>query len=255
MVVKLFFFFILMALSALHAQESRIKTKIEASLYLPKPSGSIENGVSISDITDDFKFKTAKASYFSIETTFDYDYVPNIYISYFNLNDSTNSKLNTPKKIGPVDFNATINTEIQYQILSGVLYQDFKNKLQFTLFGIPFYLGDLEFDLGLNIEYLKWDFNIKDASQSRWINVNELVGRPYFGLKYYFYYLSLYANISALSINSTDSTSAQAGIDYNFDDGVSIGVGYIYENFNVVEKTDTIDYTTSGIKAGFKYTF
>ena len=254
MVVKLFFF-IIMALSALQAQESKIQTKIEASLYLPNPSGTIENGVSISDIQDDFKFETAKASYFSIETTFDYDYVPNIYISYFNLNDSTNSELNSSKRVGPVDFNSTVNTEIRYQILSGVLYQDFKNKLEFNLFGTPFYLGDLELDIGLNIEYLKWDFNIKDASQSRWINVNELVGRPYFGLKYYFYYLSLYANISALSINSTDSTSAQAGIDYNFDDGVSIGVGYMYENFNVVEKTDTIDYTTSGLKAGFKYTF
>ena len=250
------FLFILIALSSLQAQESRIKTKVEASLYLPKSTGSISNSTSNSDIKSDFGFSNTQASYFAVETTFDYDYIPNIYLSYFNLDDTSNSTLSSSKRVGPVDFNSTVDTHIQYQIFSGVIYQDFKSKGGFiTLFGSPIYVGDIEFDVGLNVEYLKWDFNIKDTTQSRWIKVEEFVGRPYFGLKYYLYRLSLYANVSALSFSSVDSTSVQAGIDYNFDSGVSLGVAYVYENFSADEQADNIDYTTSGVKVGFKYTF
>ena len=257
MVTKVLFLLgLVFAMGSVQAQESKIKTKVEASLYLPKPTGSISNATSNSDIKNDFGFGSSKASYFAVETTFDYDYVPNIYLSYFNLDDTSNNTLNTSKTIGNVAFNSKVNTHIKYQIFSGVLYQDFKSKGGFiTLFGSPVYVGDIEFDVGVNIEFLKWDFNVKDATQSRWIKVEEFVGRPYFGLKYYLYHLSLYANISALSLGSVDSTSVQAGVDYNFDSGISLGVGYIYEDFSADELADTIDYTTSGVKVGFKYTF
>ncbi len=251
-------FFIILSLSAKETQSpAKIIMKIEAGLYLPDASGSISNPFGSSSFQDDYGYSDLKASYFSLETTFDYDYVPNLYLSYFNMKDNKDAYLNRAVEVGENNFNSSVTTDINYNVLSAVLYQDFKVKGEyFMLFSKPQYSGDIEFDIGMNVKLIDWTFNIKkDNFSDGWIKVNQFVALPYLGFKYYFYDLIVYGNISTLALNKVESSAYQIGVDYMIVEDLYLSVSYIDEHFEIVEDRDTVDFDTSGYKLSFKYRF
>jgi len=239
---------------------SRINAEIEAGMYIPTLSGTIENIHGISDFSQDFGYTDAKASYFSIELRHNYDYIPNLYLSYFNMQDSQSATLTKTVQIVDKSFNSDVFTTIDYQVSDATLYQDLQLKGQvFKLFGRKFYTGDLEFDIGLSAKLLKWHYEVKDltdlARASAWIDVNELIPLPYFGVKYFYYDLMIYTNINDLAFSKAKSSAYRAGIDYRVVGGLYLSASYLYEQFNVVEQQDTVEFKTSGLKFSFKYAF
>jgi len=239
---------------------SRVNTKIEAGIYLPMESGYIENIQGTSNFNKDFGYKNAKASYFSLEITHDYHYVPNLYISYFNMQDNQNATLTKAIQVANQTFDSNVLSTIDYQIFSATFYQDFQIKGEvFTLFGSKHYSGDLEFDVGVTTKNFHWHYKVKDLTnlsrRASWIKVDESIPLPYLGVKYFFYKLTLYANINDLAFNSAKSSTYHAGIEYKVTKNLYLNAAYINEEFNVIEKEDTIDFKTSGYKFSFKYAF
>ena len=264
MKMKFFFLtiiFILSLASEISAQ-SKINTKIEAGLINANMKGDIKNLISTSDFTEDLGYSKFNASYFSVEAVHTYDYFPNVYIGFFNTKESSSTTLDKTIEIADFTYSSSnISSSIDYNVLNLLLYENFliKGSSKTSLYGSRFYPGDLEFRLGINIKYINWKYNIIDktafSSKSSWIKVNEFIPLPYLGFRYYRYKFSMYGNISALSFMDAKSISAEAGIDYRFVKGLHLSLGYIYEDFDVVEDNDTVYYQIDGIKLGFKYIF
>lgn len=246
---------------SLYASEKSWSAKFEASIYLPQINGTIDNS-NKSDFQDDFGYGDATASYFSLDLTLDYDYVPNLYLSYFNMQDNKHAVMTKSVTVADstYDTNTSLASTIDFQVFDAILYQDFKLKgEQFSLFGLPLYTGDLEIDLGIDTKLVAWQYQVENLTtptdSDSWIKVNSLLLLPYVGAKYYLYDLTLYADVSALSISSTKSTSVQAGIDYMLFNGLSISAAYLYNQFEAQELEDTVNFTTDGYKFGLKYAF
>lgn len=239
---------------------SRVDAKIEAGLYLPKLSGTVENIKGISDFSDDFDYSNSQASYFSLDLNHDYSYVPNLYLSYFNMQESQSATLTKTVKIADKDFNSSVLTTIDYQLFDATIYQDLHLKGEvFTLFGSKYFSGDLEFDVGLSTKLFRWKYQVQDLDKpSRdpaWIHVNEFIPLPYIGMKYYLYNLIVYTNLNALAFSRAKSNSYQVGIDYRVVSGLYLSASYMYEQFQVVEKQDAVEFKTTGYKFSFKYAF
>lgn len=241
---------------------SKIGTKLEVGLYLPTSSGTISNLTSKSNFQDDFGYSDAKATYAALSLTHDYNYIPNLRLSYFNMQDNKSVTLSKIVKVadGTFDANSSVASVIDYQVFSAILYQDLKLKgKMFSLFGKPFYSGDLEFDLGLNAKITRWNYQVQDLTNlsktPSWIRVSEFIPLPYIGMRYYLYDLVLSADASALAFSRAQSATYQASVDYRAVKGLHLSAGYIYEEFKVLEKEDTVDFKTAGYKFSFKYTF
>ena len=260
--VVLLFIFSLSLFAQSNYWYSRVDAKMEAGIYLPQLGGTIENIVGTSDFSQDFAYADAKASYFSVELRHDYDYVPNLYISYFNMQDNKSATLTKKVQIADQIFDSNTSTlsTIGYQVFDTTLYQDLRIKGQpFPLFGRNYYSGDLEFDVGLSTKLFMWQYEVQDLTNlsraSSWIHVNEFIPLPYIGIKYFLYDLRIYANVSDLAFSKAKSNSYQAGIDYRVVSGLSLSASYLYEQFKVAEKHDTVEFTTTGLKFSFKYAF
>lgn len=241
---------------------SRVDAKVEMGMYLPLVGGNIENlqNHPPADFSKDFAYTDAKASYFSLELRHDYDYAPNLYFSYFNMQDNQSATLTKTVQVAGENFDSNISTSINYQVCDATIYQDLRMKGHvFSVFGKKYYSGDLEFDVGLSTKLFQWQYEVKDLTNlsraSSWIHVNEFIPLPYIGMKYFLYDLLIYANASDLAFSKAKSSDYQAGIDYRVVSGLYLSASYIYEQFKVVEKEDTVDFETSGYKLSFKYAF
>ena len=241
---------------------SRIDAKIEAGIYFPSLGGTIENLTNIppADFSKDLGYADAKASYFSLELRHDYNYIPNLSLSYFNMQDNKSVELTKTIQIAGSDFNSSVSSTIDYQVFDATIYQDLPLKGQvFKLFGRKYYSGDLEFDVGLSTKLFQWHYEMKDLTnlsrESSWIRVDEFVPLPYLGVKYFLYDLLIYANASDLAFSRAKSSSYHAGIDYRVVDGLYLSASYMYEQFKVVQEQDTVDFKTTGPKFSFKYAF
>jgi hypothetical protein len=156
-----------------------------------------------------------------------------------------------------VDDNVT--ADIEYYVFNVLLSDNLilKGKT-FSVFGKRIYTGDVEFSVGLDIKYIDWTISVDkigSTDEPGWIEVNELIPLPYLGFKYYWYDLLIYADVSALSLREAKSTYMQAGIDYRVVNGLSLSVGYVYEDFDIKEDNDTVNFETDGVKVSFKYAF
>ncbi len=237
-----------------------IDIKPEVGIFLPEIKGNIQNTQGKSDFQNDYNYEKSKASFFSLDIDIHTNYIPNFYISYLNLKTNTNNDLNQSVRVADGDFNSSISTYVDYSIVNLLIYQDFMKKGTFkTIFGYSFYTGDLELDIGLNIKVVKWKFEVKDkidlTKSSSWIDAGLIVPIPHLGIRYYFYNLSLYTNISALSLSEAKLLSYKMGADYRIVDSVYLSATYLYESFEAIEKNDTINFTTAGYKFSFKYKF
>lgn len=256
--------FISISLYAQSDKTEQIDVKVEAVLYLPASQGTISNITnnvpSSTSFEDDLGYSTSKASYFSSEITFDYDYMINLKLDYFNILDNKDTVLNAQKIIADGTFSSGVSTVLDYQEANAIFYQDFKVKGDyFVVFGEPFYSGDIEFDVGINIKSIDWNINInktlESSEQIAWINIKENIGLPYLGIKYYLYNLVLYADASALSFSEAKASSYEVGLDFKVIDTLYLTVGYLYRKIEAVDDADTIKFSIKGYKGGFKYAF
>lgn len=263
--LRILFVFTLLISSHLVSAEwhEKIHPSIEVGMHLSDFDGTIENVNSSSSFQNDFGYTDTSSSYFTFELKLDYDYAPNVEVSYFNDKQNSNSTFTKYTEIadGKFDVNETVHSSIDYQVLNVVLYKDFKKKGSMVrFFGKSFYTGDIEFDVGLNLKYIDWYFNVRDNDgEDYWDEVNSIIPLPYIGFKYYYYRLQLYANISALSFSEAKSTNYEFGLYFRVIDDLYMGASYIYEGFEAtVEKDDhidTVDFNTAGNKISFKYVF
>ena len=240
--------------------DNRVDVKVEAGMFAPSINGTITNSSSESKFGDDFGYSSSSASYFSVEFLVDYDYVPNLQISYLSMTENQDNNLSQQVKVADGDFNSTVSTAIEYSVVNIVLYQEFKKKgRRVSAFGKSIYSGDFEVDIGLNAKLVSWSFKVRNSSDltlsPSWIKADQLIPLPYLGFKYYFYDLLVYANTSNLSLNDAKSISYQAGIDYRVVNKVYLSLGYIYEQFEIVHEEDTVDFSEKGYKLSFKYAF
>jgi len=262
MILRLLFslFLILPLYGADDSWYNKVKVSIEADIYKPVLLGNIHNIVSKATFKDDLAYNDAKASKFVISLDLDYAYVPKIDISYFNLRSEKSVLLTKSTKIANGLFSSSVISTISYQAYNIVLYQDFKLKgKRARVFGIPFYTGDFEFDVGLNTQVFQWNYNIRSLSNTTqtpsWIHVNAFLPLPYIGAKYFWYNYRASAKASALAFGKAKSSVYEASVDYRLVNGLYISAGYLYEEFKTVEQSDTVNFITSGYKFGFKYTF
>ncbi|QSZ40616.1 hypothetical protein GJV85_00270 [Sulfurimonas aquatica] len=243
-----------------NSESKSIEAKVEFGIYLPKAGGSISNLKSTAYFKDDLGYTGSQASYLAFSLVTKYDYVPCFKLSYFNMNDNQDATLASPATFVSIPYASGVGTVIDYQVLNTVIYYDLKSKGNYvTFFGSPFYTGDLEFDVGVNIKTITWKYKVRDltdsSNSSAFINVNELVFAPSIGVKYYLYDFIAYAGASALSFSTAKSTSYEAELDYRVVGGLYLSIGYMYNQFEALDKLDTVDFSMSGYKASFKYAF
>jgi len=259
MLLRLLLLFILIAPLSIQAK-SNIDIKTEVGIFLPELKGTIKNTKGSSDFQEDYKYSTSQASSFSLDINFHKTYIPNFYISYLNLSTNMDSTLNKSVTVADADFNSSVSTYIDYSIINAIAYKDFVKKGSVKkIFGYNFYTGDLELDLGLNMKLINWSFKIQDkvdlTKQPSWIDAGLLVPTPYIGMKYYFYNIILYSNMSALSFGDAKLFSYHTGIDYRIIKTIYFSSSYYYESFEAIEKNDTIKFITAGYKFSFIYKF
>ena len=256
-------FFVIISLSAEERSwYPNTQFKLEAGLFLPTINGDISNTIENTEFKNDLGFDKSSASYFSLEYRLNYDYIPNFYISYFNLQEKADSTLSKSVEIAndAYSIGTKISSTLEYSSINAIIYQDFTIKGYTTVIsGTKFYPGDIEFDIGLNVKSLIYKYSVQNKNDltkpASWIEINGLIPLPYFGFKYYRYNILLYGDISALSFSEAKSTTAQIALDYRIVSGLYVSVGYLYEKFELVEDDDTIIFNTSGFKYSFKYKF
>lgn len=235
---------------------TKIHTTVEAAIYMSDFQGTLSNATpSVIDFGKDFKYANSTSSFFSVETRFDYDYVPNVYISYFNMVQKND--VNITRGVTMVDKPFTnAATNIDYKVLNAVVFQDFKAKGAVKK---GFYMGDIELDIGANLKVIDYLVRMKDNANPNAIymydKVDALIVLPYAGFKYYRYGFVLFGNISSLSYSESKSTGYQFGIEYQVVNNIYLGYSYMYEDFQAIEKKDHIDFKTVGNKFSIKYTF
>jgi len=240
--------------------EWKIKPKIEVGFFSPSLDGSISNIEGSSDFSTDFLYDKASASYFAADVRIKYDYIPNLSISYFDLQENSDATLDKNVTVGEGVFGSKVTTLTDFSVLNTTFYQDFYTQGEvFSLFGKKFYTGDIEFDIGVNVKLLRWKFELRDQTDtskaSSWIDVHELVPLPYVGVNYYLYKLTLCAKASALSFVDAKAINYQASLSFRVINNLSLTAGYMYEEFKVVEDDDTIEFKASGYKVSFIYAF
>ncbi len=258
MKMRVFLFLIVISCELFGA--SKTETKLEVGVFLPKLSGSIENFYGSSDFSKDYIYSDATASYFALDVKPDYDYVPNITANYFYMKENSNTTLDKSVVVADGTFNSKVGTVTDFSVLNTVFYAEFKKKGK-TLSFLRWkpYTGDFAFDVGLNAKYLMWNFEITDQTDTTkspsWIHVHELIPLPYLGFKYYLYSLTLYSDVSALSVLKAKAFNYQVGASYNVIGGLSLSGGYVHEEFKAVEKKDTVRFKAAGYKFSFMYVF
>ncbi|MDO8454145.1 MAG: hypothetical protein Q7S59_06195 [Sulfurimonas sp.] len=235
---------------------TKIHPTVEAAIYLSDFQGTLSNAApSVIDFKDDFKYANTASSFFSVETRFDYDYVPNIYISYFNMTQKNDVNISRGVTMVSTPF-TNAATNIDYKVLNAVFFQDFKAKGAVKK---GFYLGDIELDIGANLKVIDYLVRMKDNANPSAIymydKVDALIVLPYAGFKYYRYNFVLFGNISSLSYSESKATSYQFGIEYQVIKNIYLGYSYMYEDFQAIEKKDHIDFRTIGNKFSIKYAF
>lgn len=262
MILRLVLLFLMFTSS--YAKESNwydgIDVKLEAGLFLSDYDGTVSNPNSKLSFKDDLGYSSTTSSNLGLEFKFPYEYMPNIALNYFNMKQNRDSNISTPFEVIGVEMTTPITSRIDYRVLNTKIHQEFKRKgKRQRMYGFIFYPGDIEFDVGINIKVIDYLFQVKPSAESddsyRFESVRSITYLPHIGVKYYRYDLSLYANISALSLSSAKAKNYQYGVIYKVIDNLYIDIGYMYEDFQATEKRDSINFKTSGYKYSFKYAF
>ena len=257
-------FLLLLFCSQLSAFDWSLST--EASLFLADFDGSIKNYKSDvnyraeSNGTSGLNYNKSALSYFESELRTTKWYIPTVSISYMSIVETQNSDLNETHLIS-VDFNSSVTTKTSYEVINFKMFKSFfKKGDRFKVGGKKFYPGDLELDLGFNVKRMVYRFELVDKSlgdsaQLNYIDVKQFIALPYVGVRYYFYNLILYANVSALGLSRVQASNYIYGAEYRVYKKIYMGIAYMDESFKAVEKEDTVTFSSTGTKLSVKYIF
>ncbi|MEA1920300.1 MAG: hypothetical protein U9N52_10695 [Campylobacterota bacterium] len=241
-------FFILLTLHVKAADYS-----VEVGGFMPSFKGDIENPSSTVKYSDDLNYESTLISYFGFNANFDTYYIPNVSIDYFNMIDSQNAVFDSPKELVGMDFNGSVSTQTNYQVINLVLHKNFyKPGVYFDLFGDQYYTGDLYFKLGVNLKNIDYEFQIKQNDNPtspnpyEFITVNSNVILPHFGVLYRLYDLTLFGQGSALAIGDIRANSFKVGADYRLLHYIAVSAGFLYEDFQATEIKDKVTFIASG---------
>ena len=254
-------FFLAISLHGDDAWYSKFSAQIEAGVYMNEFGGDLSNSASVVDFADELGYEDTYASYFGLVIDNDYSYLPTLNISFINMKQDKDAVLNSNKKVvEKSDFNGSVNSKIDYSVINIALYGSLKQKGSMQRFlRWSFYTGDIEFNLGMNVKSINYQFQIRDMDDTtntyHYVRVNTFVPLPYLGIRYYLYDLVVFANGSALSLADAKSTNYQAGLEYRVFENFYLGASYMYEDFEATEKEDKVNFQTSGGKFSFKYIF
>ncbi len=259
------FILLLVMVTSLYGAEdswyNKIDVQVEAGMHFSSFDGTLTNSASTpTNFRSDFDYTNTYSSFFAIELKFDNAYIPNIDISYINSKQNQDVDLNKTMQVASYEFSGLTSTRIDYKVLNVLLSKEFLKKgTRFSFWRWKFYPGDIKYAIGINVKVIDWHFEIIDRkvtdSEYKFDRVESFIPLPYLGFKHFYYNLVTYAKISALSLSEAKSTNYQIGIDYKVVDGLYLGLSYMYEDFQAVEKKDSIDFRTTGNKFSFKYIF
>lgn len=222
--------------------------------------GDIENATpSSTDFQDDLGYRDTHSSFFALRLKNDIDYIPDLDITYMNVEQNRNAILDDTRVIAAgEDYNGSIRSKISYSVLNAVIKSSFKHKGSMKkIFFWNLYTGDIEYNIGINAKLINYRFDIEKntGEEPNFITVESAVVLPYLGARYYWYDLVLYGHISALSFSDAKATSYEFGLDYQVFDGFYVSASYMYEDFEATEKLDTVHFQSYGNKLSVKYNF
>ncbi len=244
--MRIFFFLSFFTLS-LMAEQFSTSPSIELGYFVPSLSGTIENTTSKTDFVDDLDYNKSQASYGAIDIPMPLVYFqPHAKIAYFEMRQNENSTLASSKEIAQRDYNGSINSETRYRTFSFLVAKDFYND------GL---LGNVDFQIGLNVKYILWNFHIHDLKKESWIRVKEFLPLPYASFAYSFYRFTLFGAASAIAYNSITSISYDAGLRVKLIEHFSIQASKYHEEFSTTEKRDNVSFQADGIKASLLFYF
>lgn len=233
----------------------------EAAIHFSNFEGSIKNSKSDVNYRDDLMYGSTTLSYFEGELQTSAWYLPTLDVSYMNVVETQNADFNTTQHMIGTDFDANITSKTSYRVINVKLFKSFIKKGSFFKLGRRnFYPGDVALDLGINVKRMDYRIDVIDKSNDNnatlnYIEVKQFVPLPYVGVKYYYYNLILFANISALGVGSIQANNYTYGAEYRVYNRIYTGLAYMNESFEAVEKDDTVTFSSKGTKFSVKYIF
>jgi len=235
-----------------------VELTLKAGLSKQQLSGSIDNINAKSTFENDFAYDTTDTSTFSLELR---DiYIPNIKILYFNIQESASNTLQQDIVVAQNSFakGSDIFSEIEYKQLNALFYEDFLFKGDY-LFANTLYSGDLEIDLGLNAQYTQWNFDVESLTNptqpKAWIHIKSNLISPYIAFKYYVSHIQIELFGDALAYKDEKVIHYGGDIQYHFERGIILSVGYTYNEFELTEKEDDVTFNSYGVDFMFGYRF
>ena len=127
---------LLLSVAALYGsseEETKVTAKFEVGIYVPTISGTITNSVSPSNFKDDFGYKDSASSYLAMELLLNYDYAPNLYVGYFNMQERQDTTLTSSVRVAEGDFNGSVSSSVDYEVLNVFSIRTLKPKVDFFL--------------------------------------------------------------------------------------------------------------------------
>ena len=239
-----------------------VDLEFEVGMMNAEFGGDITNSTSTTGsvtFDDDLGFTDSTSSYFAVRAKFGNEWIPTIYVNYMNFSESQTKDLFG--QIGDSVFGSSsagesVTSNIDYKVINTILYYEFKSKgKRKRMFGKQRYTGDFEIDLGINLKNVDYSFDIAGTTDTEFIKVKSSILLPYAAMRYYLYYLSVFADISTLSFSDVKATSYSLGIDYEMIRNLYLGLTYFYEDFEETISNDTIDFQSSGFMFSVKYAF
>lgn len=232
---------------------------VEVGGFAPRFDGQIENPESISVYDKDLQYEGTLISYFGAEADFEPWYLPTLRANYFNMSDSKNALLKEGKTFVEWDYNGSITTWTDYQVLNLMLAKDFYQQgRNLDLFGRNLYTGDLIFDLGLNLKTIDYRFEVRQngtIADNDFISVQSSIFMPYFALSYKVGYFTLFGEASGLALGEIKANSFKGALEYRLARHIALRGGYMYEDFEATEKKDKITFKAAGAFGTIRFYF
>ena len=214
-------------------------TEVEFATWEAKISGDIKTDTGVIDFKDTLGYGDANyATYLSLNIDNDSETMPDIKISVFFLEESSNTTLDKNITINNQSFNAnnSISTETNYNAINTLLYGYIEEK-------------KIKFTMGVNLKYIDFGQNVKDLTTGNQVKtvISGFSLVPYVGFDYNFNkYISSYMNVSIFSTGDIEVKDYAYGINYNIINNLYASYGYKYEGIKNVSGTDRFDFQTTG---------
>ncbi len=205
---------------------------LEVGVWNTNINGDIINTISSTDMQKDLGFtESQNITSFGLDLKNDIFWLPNIYVNYFTLSNTSDSNLNSSKKIGDRYFKDSVSTSIDYTELNTILY----GFLQQNIF---------EFDLGLNIKQIDYTQNIIENGDMLWdttiVGPQDLLYLPYVALKIDLNVIDTVLKVEAslLSIGDDEAKDYKYSINYRVMRNMYLSYGYRYSGWKSTSVND-----------------